>query len=178
MGTKVVTGKIRFSYLTILEPKENDQGRNVWSSAILVPKSDSETVDKIKAAIKAEAQGKWGDKIPANLRNPMRDGDEEKPDDDAYAGHYFLNANNYQGRPGVVDAKLDPIIARDELAQWVSGDYGKAQLEFYPYDKSGAGVACALANIQFIEHGEPLTGRMRAEDVFESIATEEVDPFS
>ena len=78
MGTKVVTGKIRFSYLTILEPKENDQGRNVWSSAILVPKEDSETVDKIKAAIRGEAQGKWGDKIPANLRNPMRDGDADR----------------------------------------------------------------------------------------------------
>ena len=178
MGTKVVTGRVRFSYLNILDPRKNDQGRDVWSSAVLIPKTDTKTIDQIKDAIRGEAKAKWGDKIPANLRNPLRDGDEEKPDDEAYALHMWVNANNYQGPPGVVDAQTQAIIDRAELSQWQSGDHGRAHLEFYAYDKSGGGVACGLSNIQFIEHGEPLTGRMRAEDVFEAVAVEEADPFA
>ena len=31
--------------------------------------------------------------MPNNLKTPLRDGDDERPDDEAYAGSYFFNAN-------------------------------------------------------------------------------------
>ena len=55
--------------------------------------------DRIKKAIeiaKDEGKGKWGGKIPANLKTPLRDGDIDRPEDEAYADSMFLNANSKQ----------------------------------------------------------------------------------
>lgn len=60
--TKVVTGKnTRFSYLIVNEPKAINGGTPKYSVSLIIPKSDTVTVEKIKAAIKAaydEGQGK------------------------------------------------------------------------------------------------------------------------
>ena len=60
------------------------------------------TVQKIKVAIKAayeEGQAKLkgnGKSVPALsvLKTPLRDGDTERPDDEAYRDAYFINANS------------------------------------------------------------------------------------
>ena len=115
--TKVVTGKnTRFSYLIVNEPKAINGGTPKYSVSLIIPKSDTVTVEKIKAAIKAayeEGQGKLkgnGKTVPPlkAIKTPLRDGDEERPDDEAYAGCYFINANSAT-KPGVVDASCQPI---------------------------------------------------------------------
>ena len=51
--TKVVTGKnTRFSYLIVNEPKAINGGTPKYSVSLIIPKSDTVTVEKIKAAIK------------------------------------------------------------------------------------------------------------------------------
>lgn len=101
--TKVVTGKnTRFSYLIVNEPKAINGGIPKYSVSLIIPKSDTVTVEKIKAAIKAaydEGQGKLkgnGKTVPPlkAIKTPLRDGDDERPDDEAYAGCYFINANS------------------------------------------------------------------------------------
>ena len=83
----------------------------------------------------------------------MRDGDIEKPDDEAYAGAYFVNANSSTA-PGVVDADRQPIIERSEV---YSGVYGRASINFYAFNVNGnRGIACGLNNLQKIRDGEPL----------------------
>src|SRR3712207_8378719 len=50
--------------------------------------SDKTTLKKIKEAIeeaKKEGVAKLGGKIPANLKTPLRDGDIDRPEDEAYA---------------------------------------------------------------------------------------------
>ena len=55
--TKVVTGKnTRFSYLIVNEPKSINGGTPKYSVSLIIPKSDTKTVAKIKAAIEAAYQ--------------------------------------------------------------------------------------------------------------------------
>jgi hypothetical protein len=166
MSNKVITGKVRFSYANVFEPKSINGSEPKYSVSLIIPKEDKVTIDKIKAAIevaKQEGLSKLGGKIPANLKTPLRDGDIDRPDDPAYADSYFVNANSTI-RPGIVDANLQPII---DSTEFYSGCYGRASIVFYAYNANGnKGIACGLQNLQKLEDGEPLGGRSRAEDDF------------
>jgi len=166
MSNKVITGKVRFSYANVFEPKSINGSEPKYSVSLIIPKEDKVTIDKIKAAIevaKQEGLSKLGGKIPANLKTPLRDGDIDRPDDPAYANSYFVNANSTI-RPGIVDANLQPII---DSTEFYSGCYGRASIVFYAYNANGnKGIACGLQNLQKLEDGEPLGGRSRAEDDF------------
>lgn len=168
--TKVVTGKVRLSYVHIFQPHAIEEGQDKkYSTAILIPKSDKETLRKIKAAVEAAKQAgasKWGGKVPANLKTPLRDGDEERPDQPEYAGHYFLNASS-KTAPGVVDQRLNPILDSEEV---YSGCYGRVSINFYAFNTAGnKGIACGLNNVQKMADGDYLGGRSRAEDDFDAV---------
>lgn len=178
--TKVITGvNTRWSYVNAWEPKSINGGAPKYSVSLIIPKSDTKTIEKIKAAIQAaydEGQGKLkgnGKSVPALsvLKTPLRDGDAERPDDEAYADSYFINANSGTA-PGIVDADRQPILDRSEV---YSGVYGRASINFYAFNSNGnKGIACGLNNLQKIKDGEPLGGKSRAEDDFD---TEEDDDF-
>ena len=96
----------------------------------------------------------------------VRDGDIDRPDDPNYANAYFVNANSNE-RPGVVDRRRVPIT--DPLEVY-SGCYVRASITFYPFNTNGnRGIACGLQNIQKWCDGEPLNGRVRAEDEFDAL---------
>ena len=169
-STKVVTGKVRFSYAHVFEPTSmNEDEPKKYSTAILIPKKDKKTVQAILDAQKAAAEEgknkKFGGKLPANLKMPLRDGDEEKPDDEVYAGHYFLNASSNR-RPGVVDENRNEIIDKDEF---YSGCYGRASINFFAFAGKAKGVAVGLNGVQKLEDGESLGGaRFNADEDFGS----------
>ena len=128
-------------------------------------------VEAVKNAIQAayeEGQSKLkgnGKSVPAltAIKNPLRDGDAERPDDEAYKDSYFINANSTTA-PGIVDAARNPIIEHSEV---YSGVYGRASINFYAFNSnSNRGIACGLNHLQKIADGEPLGGRSRAEDDF------------
>ena len=101
----------RFSFLHCWEPDSVNGSEPKYSVSAIIPKSDTKTVNAIKAAIevaKQESLPKWGGKIPPNLKLPLRDGDIDRPEDEAYAGCYFLNANSRE-KPQVVDKQVHPI---------------------------------------------------------------------
>lgn len=166
--TKVITGKARFSYANVWEPKSINGGDEKYSVSLIIPKSDTKTINEIKAAIEAakqEGKAKFGGKIPANLKLPLRDGDIDRPDDEAYKNSYFVNANS-KDRPQVVDKNVKPILNQEEV---YSGCYGRASISFYAFNTNGnKGIACGLGNLQKMSEGEPLSGRSRAEDDFTS----------
>lgn len=173
-NTKVITGKCRLSYVNIFQPKSINGSDPKYSVSVLINKKDKETLEKIEKAIKAAEElgkaSKWGGKIPKNLKRPLRDGDEEREDDEAYRGHYFVNATSL-AKPGVVDRDLNEIIDPTEV---YSGCYARLSLNFYPFDVNGnRGIACGLNNIQKWADGEPLGGRTRPEDDFETIEDED-----
>lgn len=174
-GTKVTTGKVRLSYAHLFEPHAIEGNEAKYSVSVIIPKSDTETLKAIKEAVneaKEQGKGKFGGKIPANLKTPLRDGDAERPDDEAYKNCYFLNASS-KNKPGIVDANVQPILDATEV---YSGCYARLTLNMYPFSASGnKGIAAGLGNVQKLEDGEPLGGFTRAEDDFESIETAEED---
>lgn len=171
MATKVVTGLVRFSYVNIFRSRAFREGQDAkYSICLLIPKSDKETLKKIRAAIDEATQdgisSKWGGKTPKNLHLPLRDGDEERADEaPEYEGMYFLNANSNQ-KPGIVDKDRNEILDPDEV---YSGCWGRASINFFPYDSNGnKGVGVGLNNVQKIKDGEHLgAARASAEDDFD-----------
>ena len=178
--TKVITGvNTRWSYANVWEPMSINGGKEKYSVSLIIPKSDTATVNKVKAAIQAayeDGESKLkgnGRSVPAltAIKTPLRDGDTERPDDEAYAGSYFINANS-DSAPGIVDADRQQIIEHLEV---YSGVYGRASISFYAFNSNGnRGIACSLNNLQKIRDGEPLGGKASAEDDF---ATEDDDDF-
>ena len=171
-ATKIIV-PCRFSFLHCWEPDSVNGGDPKYSVSAIVPKSDTKTVEAIKAAIeqaKKDSVSKWGGKIPGNLKTPLRDGDIERSDDKAYKGCYFFNANSRQA-PQVVDSKVQPIIDQSEV---YSGCYGRISVTFYGYNSNGnRGIAAGLGNIQKMKDGEPLGGRSRASDEFNTVDEED-----
>lgn len=174
--TKVITGVVRLSYANVFHAKAINDGEAKYSTAVLIPKEDVKTLKKIKEAVeeakKAGKDSKWGGKIPANAKMPLRDGDEEFPEDEAYAGHYFLNASNKQ-KPGIAKpaGKKDGKTVFKEITdetEVYSGCYCKLSLNFYPFNANGnKGVAVGLNHIVKVQDGEPLGGGASLDADFE-----------
>ena len=168
-ATRVITGKVRFSYAHLFEPRASAEGAEPrYSLCVLIDKSDKETLAKVKTAFAAaEALGVqtvWQGKKPAGYKYPVvRDGDVERPDSEGYAGCWFINANA-KSQPAVVDANVQPILDRNEV---YSGCYGRVSLNFYPYNQAGnKGIGCGLGNVQKLADGVSLGGRTKPEDDF------------
>ena len=165
---KVVTGIVRLSYANVWEPKSINGGAEKYSVSLIIPKSDTKTIAAVNAAIDAaieEGKSKFGGKAPnkASLKLPLRDGDIDRPDDDAYANSYFVNANSNTA-PQIVDRQVNPILDRSEV---YSGVYARVSINFYAFNSNGnKGVACGLGNIQKMRDGEPLGSRSDAADDF------------
>lgn len=168
----------RMSYVHVWEPvgMADGSGEKKYSVSMIIPKSDTKTIDAIKAAIeKAKEAGKekWGGKIPLNLKLPLRDGDDPvtgRPNDEAYKNSYFITASS-KTQPGIVDKKVQKIIDETEV---YSGIYGNVSVNFYPFKVSGsAGIACGLNHVQKTKDGEALGGRGKAEDDFQPIDDQE-----
>lgn len=182
--TKVITGKHTImSYLTVLEPRTPiGGGTPKYSVSLIIPKSDTVTIAKIRAAIEAayaegESKLKGSSKVlPAleDLKTPLRDGDKDRKGDPTYKNSYFVNANS-TSKPGIVDADLNPILDSSEI---YSGIIGRASIDFYAYNSNGnRGIACGLNNIQKLADGTPLGGHSRAEDDFADLDEDDDEDF-
>lgn len=172
MSTKIVTGKVRFSFCNIWEAKAGqDGGDPKYSVMLLIPKSDTQTLGKIKAAM-AEAREKFCEKngasaLPANPINPLHDGDGVKPNSgEPYGpeckGCYVINASSKQ-KPVIVDAFRNEITNPTEV---YSGCYGRASINFYGYNNKKKGIGAGLLSIQKLSDGEPF-GTVGSADDFD-----------
>ena len=176
----MITGKVIISYPHIFEPSENLSGQMKYSCSLLIEKTDTKTIEAIRAAIqKATEKGKatiWGGKVPKFRYEPLRDGDEElasgDKDDPAYKGRYFLNCTSNDA-PGVVDVHAKPLMNQNDL---YAGCIVRADINPFPYKNSGnAGVGWGLQNLMLVSDGERLDGRKKAEDAFAGFAEESDD---
>ena len=168
--TKVII-PCRISFANIWKPKSINGSEEKYSVSCLIPKGDKATLMRIHKAVEfAKKNGeisKWNGKIPPNLKLPLRDGDIERPDDENYAGHMFLNATSKEA-PQIVDRRVQPIMDAMECG---SGDYCNVSVNFYPFNANGnRGVAAGLGNIQKVKDGERLSGRTNAASDFEELA--------
>ena len=162
----------RISFANIWEPKSINGSDEKYSVSCIISKKDTKTISAINAAIEAANEAgkvkKWGGKIPAGpgFKLPLRDGDIERSEDEAYAGSFFVNANS-KDKPQVVDRHVQPITDPLDCG---SGDYCFVTINFYPFNANGnRGIAAGLGNIQKVRDGERLAGRATAASDFEEI---------
>jgi hypothetical protein len=172
MSTKIVTGKVRFSFCNIWEPKASqDGGDPKYSITLLIPKSDTATAQKIKEAIQ-EARDNFCNKngasaLPATPIHPLHDGDGTKPSSgEPYGpeckGCWVIAASSKQ-KPVIVDAFRNEITDPGEV---YSGCYGRASINFYGYNNKKKGIGAGLLSIQKLSDGEPF-GTVGSADDFD-----------
>ena len=172
MSTKVVTGKVRFSFCHIFEPQEPQGGGDAkYSVTLLIPKADTVTVNKIKAAM-TEARENFCRKngaaaLPAKPVHTLHDGDGQRPSGDDFGpeckGCYVITVSSRQ-KPVVVDNMGNEITNPAEV---YSGCYGRASINFYGYSKAGKkGISAGLLAIKKLHDGEPF-GTVGSADDFD-----------
>ena len=163
-NTKVVTGKVRFSYCNIFEPREPQGGGDPkYSVTLLIPKSDTATLNKIKLAIadarEAFCSRNGANALPARPNHTLHDGDGERPNGGEFGeeckGCYVITVSS-NNKPVLVHADKTPLTDPQEL---YSGCYGRAIINFYVYDTQGnKGISAGLNGIMKLYDGEPLGG--------------------
>lgn len=178
-ATKVVTGKVRLSYVHLFEPySQNADQPEKYSCVILIPKSDKATLRKIQRAIEAAAEaGKsktFNGTIPKNLKTTLHDGDEEADleRNPEYEGHMYMSVSS-KTKPGIVDKDVDPILDSTEV---YSGCFARVSINAFAYNKQGnRGISFGLNHVQKLADGDYLGGRSKAEDDFDPIEDEDED---
>lgn len=179
---KVTTPKFRASFVWAFKPQppmEGSQGEPKYSVTMLFDAAARKTpaYRALHDLAVAAAKEKFGDKLKPDpkgafglgwfhgLRYPIRDG-AEKSELDGYEGMTFAPATSKM-QPGIVDQQLNRIISEDDF---YSGCYARATVTAYGYDKAGnKGVAFGLQNLQKLGDGERFSGRVAAEDDFDSV---------
>lgn len=172
----VTTGEARLSYVHLFKPYASMQGQEEkFSVTVLVPKSDTDTMARINAAIEAAKQRgiaeKWNGQCPPIVPTPVYDGDGVRPSDGmAFGleckGHWVFTASaKADYPPEVVDKMGNPIINQSEV---YSGMYGRVNVNFFPYAFGGKkGIGCGLGPVQKLRDGEALgSGRVSAAQAF------------
>lgn len=158
MNTNEIIIPCRLSYANLYEPKAVNGGEPKYSVCLLISKQDSGTVEKLNRLIenvKKAGAAKWGGKIPANLKMPLRDGDAEREDDSNYTGCWFLNANSSRA-PKLIDRHCNPIMDQDAL---YSGCFANVKVSLYAFNANGnRGVGVGLVAVQKTKDGERLAG--------------------
>lgn len=181
MSTKVVTGKVRFSFCYLFEPQEALGGGDPkYSITLLIPKSDTATLGKIKAAM-AEARENYckrngANALPAKPIHTLKDGDGTRDNGDPFgpecAGCYVIKVRSNQ-KPVVVDASLKPITDPGEV---YGGCYGRASINFYGYNTAGQkGISATLLSVQKLHDGEPFGTVGSADDFNDGYKSDDAD---
>lgn len=173
MSTKVCTGLCRFSYLNVFQPrKANNSDDLEYSVTLLIPKSDTATLQKMKAAM-AEARENFcrrngTNALPAKPNHTLHDGDGEKESGDPFGeechGNWVISVKSKQPVK-LIDQYKNTIT---DPAALYSGCYGQAVINFYGYSKNGKkGISAGLLGLRKIKDGEPLSGSVCTDSDFD-----------
>jgi hypothetical protein len=172
MATKVVTGKVRLSFVNIFEPKIPVNGGNAkYSITLLIPKTDKDTMGKIAQAVNDARENfckqNGSSALPVKPVTTLHDGDGVRDNGDPYGpeckGHYVITVSSKQ-KPVIVDRNGQAILDSTEV---YSGCYGRASINFYGYSQNGKkGISAGLLSIQKLHDGEPF-GTVGSADDFD-----------
>lgn len=152
----------RLSYVHLDQPWAGAEGNEPkYSVSCIIPKDDVETVAAIEKAIDtAVREGVtkiWKGKTPnvraSNFKYPLKDGDVERPDDEAYAGCMFLGANSKKPVPcfNRLQERIDP-------QEVYSGCWALVQVGFFPFDQGSKGVGAGLNAVLKVADDDRLGG--------------------
>lgn len=159
--TRFTTDKVRLWTPRSASEDDNSQKGEKYSTSLLIPKSDQQTIEKLNIAIQhavalGQKKGLWGATLPPNFKFPLRDGDAECSEKgEEYAGHWFLNASSTR-QPQIVDINRNDIWEESDV---YSGCYARVCINLFPFSHKGnRGIGCGLEAVQKICDGEALGG--------------------
>lgn len=177
-NTKVITGKVRLSFVHLLEPDAFEGQEEKYSAMLLIPKDDKKTLNAIKKAQKAAYDAAKGDKLKGvkweNVKQTLRDGDEEKDTEEfpEFKGVYFINVSS-RPKPGIIDRYKNKVDSEEDV---YSGVYARVSINFYAYNTAGnKGISAGLNNVQVLGFGDYLGGRASADADFDEWEEEDDD---
>ena len=170
LNTKYVTPETVCSFPYLFEVSDYT---GKFGLSVPISNSEKNEIKNIKTLIGNAAENKWGKKARAEVGKkiamPLRDGDDEKGEDEIYQGTTFFSANSSK-KPGVVGPDLKPIMDMEDI---YPGCIIRASVNFYAYDFKGKkGVACGLQNVMKVKDGDALGGRASAENDFAGFAVD------
>lgn len=179
-ATKVVTGKVRLSYVHLFEAfsvnPSDPENPPKFSTVLLIPKTDKVTIKMLRAAqqvaLEQGKEGKFGGRLPKAWTDTIHDGDEEGDleKNPEYEGHLYMTVSS-KTRPGIVDQNVQPIMDSTEI---YSGCYARVSINAFPFNAKGnKGVSFGLNHVQKLADGDFLGGRSRAEDDFDAVDSED-----
>lgn len=159
----------RLSYCNLQNPKEriNDSGqkRLVWSTNLIWTPADEPALKALDELCQRAARGKWGERVPGNVKWPLRDNSTYAVDSrgnprDGYTqpGRFAAftadrGAPTLKG-PSLEDLQLGPNVL-------YAGGYARVSCSAYAWSnktKEGIttnGVGLNLIAVQWIKDGEP-----------------------
>lgn len=188
---KLTTGKVRASYVSVFQPRLNENNGNMeYSMELIIDKQDTATINKLKKAMQAAEKFKFPKGRPASKEwfDCLIDADKEvvyiegqggKPDTEIpltekrpeTKGAYLLRVKNQKQVP-IVDRQKEPVIDESEFQ---SGDYCRASINVHPFVAGkNAGITVYLNAVQVIAKGEPLgSGSVNPDEEFDEWDEEE-----
>ena len=172
---KVLTGKVRLSYVHLIRPYSPVPGAEPkYSVTLLIPKEDKAMKAQIDLSMEAAVQHgmshAWNGQRPDTIRLPLYDGDGERPSGGPFReecrGHWVLTASCKQ-KPEVLALTGSPI---EDEAEIYSGIYARVTFRFFAYSSGiHRGIGAGLGNILKLSDGEPLSARRSASMDFAGI---------
>ena len=173
--TAIRLGPVRFSYVNVFQPRRNEDGTpGKYSLCVILPKSDKEAYKMFEQAYQNACQlgksSKWNGRVPSKVTLPLHDGDDERPDDEAFKDCWFFNCSSAR-KPGIRVRDAGMIVEALDEDDMYSGCYGAVTVNLFPYSNSGnVGVGVGLNNCIKTEDGERLSGGRSAEADFGDMA--------
>lgn len=171
----ITINNVRFSYCNLFQPQARPGQEPKYSVTILVPKSNTgakAAIDQaIAQAIEAGVSKCWNGVRPPQPAICVHDGDGARPSDgqpfgEECRGCWVFTAASKK-KPFVVDAQVQNII---DPTQVYSGMWGNVNVNFFPYNSNGKkGIGCGLNGVQKTQDGEPLGGRVTAQEAFQPV---------
>jgi len=162
----MVIKKVTFSFVNILEPKEDLSGNLKYSAQIILDKTHPQIPEIQKAISNAKDYAVSRAKFTAGqanskaFKNIFRDGnDTERPE---LQDKFFFNASNAK-KPQAIDLNAQPL----EPDEVYSGMVGSVDVQFFGYNAGGAvGIGASLVSVLKSEDGPRLDGSMDATEAF------------
>lgn len=176
MATRITTGKVRLSFPYLFEPyARNPNDKPKYSTMVMFPKSDTETLEKLrKAEAEAAAEAKaWGGRPPKKWDSVIHDGDEDDLErwPEREGMYHFSTRSDFA--PQVVDRNVQAILDQTEV---YSGVYARVSVTAFTFDFNGKkGVGFALGNVQILGGGSNLGGGAPASADFDEVEGDDGD---
>lgn len=169
---RIVLNNVTLSFANIFEPKGFNGGTPRYSGNFLISKEDTETVNKVKEAIKNVIIAEWKEDKPKFKDNQycIRDGDKESWE--GYEGNYYISAGNQEKFPPVI-RDLDGSNLREKSEDNTpgdkpqSGDTVNVVLDIWAQNNDfGKRINATLIGVQYVKSGKRFTPKTMEDDLF------------